>query len=143
MFNMYRELLTFTACRYTGKSPFLSSQFNGTPLNCCYNPKFNLNIDIRIDSRLILNDFMQNYDFKHFVDKPTRELFRRKNHSKEITLSSPLLDVILCNGNLVNSSSIIGVPFSDHKFVACCLDSIACSSKSGRLLCAPFQSKEA
>jgi hypothetical protein len=105
---------------------------------CCYNPNFNnrkvfidflelyllsldlnkpifivgdLNINLNSDNGVILTEFAKKYDFRNFVQEPTRV----------VKQSSTLIDVILHNSNFVHDTSVIGCPFSDHKFVACSL----------------------
>ena len=65
------------------------------------------------DNRVILNDFMVNYEFNNFVTQPTREVFRKKNQSKKIYFSSTLLDVVLHNGSYVKDTWVCGYSFSD------------------------------
>jgi exonuclease III len=105
---------------------------------CCYNPNYNnrtafinslehfllslnldklifivgdLNINLNSDNGVILNQFANKYDFRNYVQEPTRV----------VNQSSSLIDVILHNSNFLHDTSVIGCPFSDHKFVACSL----------------------
>lgn len=87
-----------------------------------------LNIDLSTQNGDSLISFAKRYDFCNFVHEHTRVVksiahrVTRSLESNRISrLSSSLIDVILHNSNLVESVSVIGCPFSDHKFVACSL----------------------
>jgi transcription elongation factor Elf1 len=127
---------------------------------CCYNPNYNqriefisrletylfgidlsspifiigdLNIDLQSNSKTSeINVFSKILGFHNEVKQPTRSVMRRsrKNHSSFIDCSS-LIDVVLHNSDLECSTSLIGCPFSDHKFVACSISSPPIYTKAG------------
>ena len=117
---------------------------------CCYNPNFNghedfisrletylfgidlskplfiigdLNINLSSDKATAIESFLSTYNLRNFVKDPTRQVYKLKKHSRELTYSSTLIDVILHNREFVKDTSVVGCPFSYHNFVACSLDS--------------------
>ena len=61
---------------------------------------------------------MSDYNLTQSVNEPTQTAYLKHKKTKEITSSSTLIDVLISNGALINSSKVLGFLFSDHKFVS-------------------------
>jgi hypothetical protein len=64
---------------------------------------------------LILRDFCSNYNLANAIKAPTRKVVTTRGNKS--LYSSSLIDVVLHNSKLVESSSVIEFPFSDHALI--------------------------
>ena len=81
-----------------------------------------LNMDYDADSNSNICKFIDNNDLINFVNKPTRiskKFYKKSNTFKQ---SSTLIDLLLHNGDKVDSTNVIDCPFSDHHFLLAKLD---------------------
>ena len=69
------------------------------------------------DKGILLQEFLSNYNLKNAVAKATRIASYKNKINGEIRTSTSLIDVLLYNSDLIQKTSIIGCPFSDHHFV--------------------------
>lgn len=84
-----------------------------------------LNMDLLSDRGSELSKFLYNNSLRNFVDKPTRTATVKSwdvSSSCYVNkTSSTLIDVIIHNAGLVQSTDVFDCPFSDHKFVCASL----------------------
>ena len=64
-----------------------------------------------------LFEFISHYNLKNFVTKPTRTKAKFYKRKKEFCTSSTIIDVIIHNNELINSTSVINCLFSDHDLI--------------------------
>ena len=93
-----------------------------------------LNLDLLSNKGDTLRSFMNDYNFSNSVSEPTRIAFFKHRISKEVIMSSTLIDVCLSNNILPCSSKVIGCPFSDHKFVTTTINTPSIKSEASSVL---------
>ncbi|CAF0807126.1 unnamed protein product [Brachionus calyciflorus] len=75
-----------------------------------------LNSDYNNKKHLI-KQFVEHNDLVKFVSKPTKISTKYNKKSNTTKRSSTLIDILLRNGDLVDSTDTIDCPFSDHHFL--------------------------
>ncbi|RMZ98144.1 RNA-directed DNA polymerase from mobile element jockey-like [Brachionus plicatilis] len=69
------------------------------------------------DVQTNFKNFIDNNGFINFITSPTRMATRHFGKNKVTKQSETLIDILLHNGDLVNETSVVKCPFSDHCFI--------------------------
>ena len=82
-----------------------------------------LNMDLlNISKCSDLLEFMSFLNLNNYIQSSTRDAYRIIKSKNEIATSKTLIDVILHNSNLINSTHIYDHPLSDHKMIVAFTD---------------------
>jgi hypothetical protein len=74
-------------------------------------------MDLLSDHDSDLKMFLESYNLKNFVQKPTRIARKFYQQRDDYVTSSSLIDVILHNSDLITKIDVFPCPFSDHCLV--------------------------
>ena len=69
------------------------------------------------DKGVQIHEMCENFNFKNFVNCPTRIAQYKDKVTRVVRTSTSLLDVVLHNSDLIQEIINVDCPFSDHKFV--------------------------
>jgi hypothetical protein len=65
----------------------------------------------------LLQQFIDNYNLINFINSPTRSATYKSKKDNSVRITNTLIDVLLHNSNLIDSTVVVDCPFSDHKFI--------------------------
>ena len=71
-----------------------------------------------MDNNDLLSEFLLNNNLSQHVKEPTRIIGKFYEKSNKTEFSKSILDVVIHNRDLISATSVIGCPFSDHRFVS-------------------------